>query len=62
MSTRGASGLTLHAPWRLMGALEAFDGMLLFGIGTAYLFPTMQVYWGVLKPPPEIASQRDLSE
>src|SRR5438046_1341307 len=35
MSTRGASGLTLHGRWRMMGALEAVDGMLLFGISTA---------------------------
>ena len=48
MSTRGASGLTLQRPWRLMGALEAVDGMLLFGVSTAYLFSVMQVYWSIL--------------
>src|SRR5499425_2687318 len=32
MSTRGASGLMLHRPWQIMGALEAVDGMLLFGV------------------------------
>jgi hypothetical protein len=48
MSTRGASGLTLQRPWRLMGALEAVDGMLLFGVSTAYLFSLMQVYWSML--------------
>ena len=48
MSTRGASGLTLQRPWRLMGALEAVDGMLLFGVSTAYLFSVMQVYWSML--------------
>ena len=37
MSTRGASGLTLQRPWRMMGSLEAIDGMLLFGVSTAYL-------------------------
>jgi hypothetical protein len=45
MSTRGASGLTLQGHWRLMGALEAVDGMLLFGISTAYIFALMQRYW-----------------
>ena len=35
MSTRGASGLTLQRYWRMMGALEAGDGMLLFGNSTA---------------------------
>jgi hypothetical protein len=48
MSTRGASGLTLQRPWQVMGALEAVDGMLLFGVSTAYLFSVMQVYWSML--------------
>jgi hypothetical protein len=47
MSTRGASGLTLHRPWQIMGALEAVDGMLLFGVSTAYIFAVMQVYWSM---------------
>ena len=32
----------------MMGALEAADGMLLFGISTAYIYSTMQVYWPML--------------
>jgi hypothetical protein len=36
MTTRGASGLTLHHHWQVMGALEAVAGMLMFGISTAY--------------------------
>ena len=48
ISTRGASGLILEHQWRLMGALEAVDGMLLFGISTAYVFTIMQTYWPLL--------------
>jgi hypothetical protein len=48
MSTRGASGLTLQRHWRMIGALEAVDGMLLFGISTAYIFALMQAYWPML--------------
>jgi hypothetical protein len=48
MSTRGASGLTLQGHWRMLGALEAADGMLLFGISTAYIFALMQAYWPML--------------
>jgi hypothetical protein len=48
MTTRGASGLVLQEHWRMMGALEAADGMLLFGISTAYIFAVMQVYWPML--------------
>jgi len=45
IATRGASGVTLERPWGMMGALEAVDGMLLFGISTAYIFAVMQSYW-----------------
>jgi hypothetical protein len=48
LDKRGASGLTLQRPWQMMGALEAVDGMLLFGVSTAYLFSVMQVYWSML--------------
>lgn len=48
ISTRGASGLILGRRWRMMGALEAMDGMLLFGISTAYVFATMQAYWTLM--------------
>ena len=48
ISTRGASGLILEHQWRLMGALEAVDGMLLFGISTAFVFTVMQAYWPLL--------------
>jgi hypothetical protein len=36
----------------MMGALEAFDGILLFGVSTAYLFSVMQVYWSMLTEHP----------
>jgi hypothetical protein len=48
MTTRGASGLTLRPHWQMMGALEAIDGMLLFGVSTAYIFAVMQEYWAML--------------
>ena len=48
MATRGASGLVREQHWRMMGALEAFDGMLLFGISTAFIFAVMQIFWPIL--------------
>jgi hypothetical protein len=42
ITTRGASGLELAPEWRMMGALEAADGMLLFGISTAFVFVVIQ--------------------
>ena len=46
-TTRGASGLVIGAPWRMMGAMEAVDGVLLFGLTTAFLFAVMQVWWPI---------------
>ena len=37
MTARGASEIKLSQPWRLMGALEAANGLLLFGISTAFM-------------------------
>jgi hypothetical protein len=42
LTTRGASGITLTAEWRLMGALEAAAGMLLFGISTAFAYAVIE--------------------
>ena len=49
MATRGASGVTLAPHWQMLGALEAADGMLLFGISTAFIFTVMQYYFRDLK-------------
>jgi hypothetical protein len=55
ISTRGASGLTIAQRWRMLGALEAMNGMLVFGISTAYIFAVLQAYWPMatrnLRPP-----------
>jgi hypothetical protein len=51
ISTRGASGLVLERHWLLLGGLEAIDGMLLFGISTAYIFTVMQACWEVVIRP-----------
>ena len=45
MATRGASGFALDPHWQMMGAQEATDGMLLFGISTAFIFTVMQFYY-----------------
>ena len=48
MTTRGASGLMLEQHWRMMGALEAANGMSV-GISPAFIFAVMQVYWSMLR-------------
>ena len=52
MVTRGSSGLALDREWRMMGAVEAGDGMLLFGISTAFLFYVMVRLYGKDYPLP----------
>ena len=44
-TTYGHSDLYLEAHWRLMGALEALNGMLLFGLTTAFLYGVLQRVW-----------------
>jgi hypothetical protein len=48
MTTRGASGLMLEPHWQILGALEAANGMLLFGISTAFIFAVMLQWWPLL--------------
>jgi hypothetical protein len=42
MSSYGNSEISLPDRWRMMGALEALNGMLLFGLTTAFLFAVIQ--------------------
>ncbi len=41
-TTLGVGDIILEPPWRLLGAMEAVDGMLLFGWSTAFLFAVVQ--------------------
>ena len=45
MTTYGHENLFLQDHWKLMGALEALNGMLLFGLSTAFLFAMIQRVW-----------------
>lgn len=40
-STLGEAGAMLPPPWRVVGALEAINGMLLIGWSTAFLFQVL---------------------
>jgi hypothetical protein len=57
MTTRGSSGLDLERQWKLMGAIESANGVLLFGISTAFLATAISRFWGWFQriahePPP----------
>lgn len=41
-STVGEAGAALPAPWRIVGVLEAVNGMLLIGWSTAFLFRVLE--------------------
>ena len=45
MTSYGHASLFLEAQWQLMGALEALNGMLLFGLTTAFMFAMIQKVW-----------------
>ena len=45
MTSYGHANLFLEEQWQLMGALEALNGMLLFGLTTACLFAMIQKVW-----------------
>jgi hypothetical protein len=45
MTSYGHENLNLAPRWQMMGALEALDGWILFGLTTAFLFTVMQKVW-----------------
>jgi hypothetical protein len=45
MTTRGSAGVETQTNWLIAGAIESGDGMLLFGISTAFLFSVMAYAW-----------------
>jgi hypothetical protein len=47
MTSYGHANLFLKDRWQLMGALEALNGMLLFGLTTAFLFAMIQEVWDI---------------
>lgn len=42
MTTYGHANIFLAPHWQMMGALEALNGMILFGLTTAFLFTVIQ--------------------
>lgn len=47
ITTYGHAELYLAPHWRLMGALEALNGLLLFGLTTAFLYAHVQRVWPI---------------
>ena len=47
ITSYGHVGPYLESQWQMMGALEALNGMLLFGLTTAFLFAMIQRVWPI---------------
>jgi MFS superfamily sulfate permease-like transporter len=45
LTSYGHANIFLTPHWQLMGALESLNGMLLFGLTTAFLFAMIQRLW-----------------
>ena len=45
VTTYGHANIMLKPQWQLMGALEALNGILLFGLTTAFMFAMIQQVW-----------------
>ncbi|MGB7750172.1 MAG: hypothetical protein WCF88_01355 [Candidatus Acidiferrales bacterium] len=49
MTSYGHTNLQLPLRWEMMGALEALNGWILFGLTTAFLFTVVQKVWPLAK-------------
>jgi hypothetical protein len=47
ITSYGHTNVNFDDHWRLMGALEALNGWLLFGLSTAFLFSVIEKVWSV---------------
>jgi hypothetical protein len=45
MTTYGHADVFLARHWQLMSAIEALNGMMLFGLSTAFLFAVLREHW-----------------
>lgn len=53
MTTFGHASIRLSDHWQMLGALEALNGMLLFGLTTAFLYATIRnVHAGMMEVHP----------
>ena len=50
LTTFEIPGLTLPPRFQMISALQAVNGVLLFGITTAFLFAVIEVHWRLLFP------------
>jgi hypothetical protein len=59
LTTFELPGLVLPPRFQMFSALEAVNGVLLFGISTAFLFAVLQVHWRLLFPHSPSVARRE---
>jgi len=57
MTTFGHASVYLEDRWQLMGAIEALNGWLLFGLTTAFLFSAIQKCYEIANDSPLLRSE-----
>jgi hypothetical protein len=50
MTTYGHADINLEVSWQLMGPIEAINGLILFGLTTAFLLGVIQFVWHANRP------------
>jgi hypothetical protein len=45
MTSYGHENLRLNDQWEMLGAVEALNGLILFGLTTAFLFTVLNRAW-----------------
>ena len=55
LTSYGHANVFLERHWQMMGALESLNGMLLFGLTTAFLFSMIQRVWPLGQQGPALA-------
>lgn len=50
LTSFGHDTIVLFGHWQLLGAIEALNGIMLFGLTTAFLFATLQRVWFLGRP------------
>jgi hypothetical protein len=58
LTAYGHTDVYLAPHWQLMGALEALNGLLLFGLTTAFLYGHLQRVWPAEYPPGALPRDR----
>jgi len=56
LTSYGHTDLTLERKWQMMGALEALNGWILFGLSAAFLFTLIQGVWSYGERPARVGT------